>query len=289
MLKFKADLPLAKDDANRIMPWIIGFMIYLACLALIFSVSLNRYLKSRDLGGSLSLMVQVTGSAEAKKENAAKLVDFLQESGYFTDVAYVPEEKIISLIEPWIGRQGDTSAIPLPILIEAKVAKRKRVNIEDLRTRIAEISPNALVDSNADWIKRLDRLVGSLQWLSVLVVALVLIVTFAIIVLMLRTTIKLHSETISILNLVGATRQYITRQFQANQLKLALKGGAIGFALLMPTIIPLRILASRLELATPAQSMPSFELLIAPLVIMVIAAVAWLLAKVVVMGMLNRV
>ncbi len=288
MLKFKADLPLAKDDANRIMPWIIGFMIYLACLALIFSVSLNRYLKSRDLGGSLSLMVQVTGSAEAKKENAAKLVDFLQESGYFTDVAYVPEEKIISLIEPWIGRQGDTSAIPLPILIEAKVAKRKRVNIEDLRTRIAEISPNALVDSNADWIKRLDRLVGSLQWLSVLVVALVLIVTFAIIVLMLRTTIKLHSETISILNLVGATRQYITRQFQANQLKLALKGGAIGFALLMPTIIPLRILASRLELAAPAQSMPSFELLIAPLVIMVIAAVAWLLAKVVVMGMLNR-
>ena len=57
MLRFRTDLPLDRDTSARFLPWIIGFMVYLAMIAATVALLVDHVTQrwQRDLSGQLTV------------------------------------------------------------------------------------------------------------------------------------------------------------------------------------------------------------------------------------------
>ena len=57
MLRFRTDLPLDRDTTARFLPWIIGFMVYLAMIAATVALLVDHVTQrwQRDLSGQLTV------------------------------------------------------------------------------------------------------------------------------------------------------------------------------------------------------------------------------------------
>jgi len=57
MWRFRTDLPLDRDSTARFLPWIIGFMVYLAMIAATIALVVDHATQrwQRDLGGQVVL------------------------------------------------------------------------------------------------------------------------------------------------------------------------------------------------------------------------------------------
>jgi len=73
------------------------------------------------------------------------------------------------------------------------------------------------------------------------------VVVISIVILIARTSLKLHSDSVSILSFIGATDEYVAKQFQQNAMLITLKGTAIGIGAAFITLVPLGLMASSLE------------------------------------------
>jgi len=289
MLKFKPDIPLSRDDANRIMPWIIGFMVYLSCLTLMFAFNVNKYMSGRTKSNDTTIIVQVSGTKSSVAAAVPRVIEYLDKIKTFENVSVLSQNQVEELIKPWLGSKVNESGIELPTIIEAGVAKGETVDVKALQESIAEPSVVISISDNVEWMDKLSKFTNSVTIVSYTLVALVFAVTISIIVLACRTSVKMHADSIEILNMIGATRKYIANQFQSNQLRLALKGCWIGVTMLLLTIIPLRILASRINLVSESSNgLMASEILSVPVVIILTAGIAYFFTRYIVIGILKR-
>jgi cell division transport system permease protein len=135
------------------------------------------------------------------------------------------------LLEPWIGPGGLESDLPVPALIDVALPPDDGAALARLRETIAGAAPAARVDSDAQWLAPLARLIGALKWLAAGLVLLMVGATGATVVLAARAALDTHRETIEILHLMGATDVQVARLFQRRIALDALFGGLVGFIL----------------------------------------------------------
>ena len=92
-----------------------------------------------------------------------------------------------------------------------------------------------------------------------------------------RTGLAVHQEAIEVLHLIGAQDSYIARQFATRAMMLALRGGLIGLALAVPTLIVIGFLSAAMD----AGVMPKLTMRIDEwLIIIVMPFLAALLAMI---------
>ena len=94
---------------------------------------------------------------------------------------------------------------------------------------MARVAPAARVDDNATWLAPIADLLGSLQWLSLSLVAMMTAATAAAVVLAARGALDTHRGTIEVMHLLGSTDYQVARLFQRRIALDALFGGAVGF------------------------------------------------------------
>lgn len=245
-VRFRPDFPLAKDDSTKILPWIIGFMVFLAAVSLVVSVNLNLFISGKGFNGGNTVVVQIPASEADQAAAMQAVVQVLQGKPELKEVRPVPESDIRTLLEPWLGKTDSSSPIPIPVMVEAKVQTSGAFNVDELREQVKTVVPAAEVDDNSEWMRKLESFTRSIQLVAAGIVFMIGVVTVCTVILATKTGLKLHSDTIDILNLVGATDSYIAKQFQTNSMLLAMRGGIIGIVMVLPTLFPLNYLSSKL-------------------------------------------
>ncbi len=250
MIRLRSDLPLASDASGRFVPWIVGFMVYLAALALAGALTLESVAQRWRAGITGTLTVQITpldDRAEAQAARVDRAVELLRGTDDVAGVEVLGPEAMARLLSPWLGPDTAALDLPLPDLISVTLRPGAWVDLAALSTALGAAVPGAVVADHRRWLDDLAVFVHSVELLAAVVVSLVCLAAMLTVVFVTRTGLAVHRRVIEIVHLIGARDAYIAGQFQDHALRLGLIGGIVGSALAALTVIGLQRLFAGLD------------------------------------------
>lgn len=302
MFTSRTDLQLDRDSLGQFLPWLIAFMVYLAILALAGMLALDDIARRWDKGMSGTLTVQIpplmgngtkikSAQLTSKKETKQLqvIVDLIKKTPGVAHVKSLSEERVLLLLEPWLGKGALGANLPLPKLIDVELEKEAVLDIAALEFRLSAIAPNVVIDDHGVWLERLIDLIQTVRVLAFAVILFIGIATIGTVIFATRTGLAIHHEAIEVLHLIGAQDSYIARQFASRALMLGLRGGFIGLLLAAPTLWIVGTLARSLN----SGYFPEFTLSLANWFVLaslpiVVSLIAMISARITVMKTLGR-
>jgi len=214
------------------MPWLVGFLVFIAVLAMAGSMLLTGLADLWDKGLTGAITIQVPPLEEGEPiedeiriANALKAVEKTAGIGI---VRILPNSEIIDLLSPWLGDNIDPSTLPLPGLIEAEIDDEDLVDFEDLKRRLSAVTPGAIVDTHDIWRDHMIGLLNILRLVGLSIVALVTLSGIIMVVFATRGGLVAHREVIEVLHLIGARDSFIAKQFQSHVFWAAFRGALVG-------------------------------------------------------------
>jgi len=235
------DVPLGEDASNRFLPCITGLMVYLAVIALAAMMLLSHAGVAWHHNLTSTLTVQIlphtgdkAGTLDARTQAASEL---LMATPGIANARVLTNDQLAALLTPWLGTDAMTTELPVPRLIDVSLHTNSGLDTRALSTRLAESIPGASLDDHAIWLKRLLDFVGAIETVALVVLALIGFAGVSIVIFITRSGLAIHEDVIAVLHMIGARDTYIARQFQVHVLKLALKGGLVGFVFGATTIV----------------------------------------------------
>lgn len=249
MFGARYDLPLERDITGRFLPWIVALMVWLAMLALAGAMAVSGIAERWDNGLAGTLTVEVaprTGPEAAPEAEAAPdgrvgaALELLRSTPGVAAAEPLGGEELSDLLSPWLGGDAVLEDLPVPVLIDVRLAGEPPVDVGELSRRLAEAVPGAQVDDHQAWLDDLLAFARTLEALAFSIVALVGIAAMAAVVFVARAGLAIHARVVELLHLIGASDGYVARQFQRHVLGLALRGSIGGALLAALTLFGLR-------------------------------------------------
>jgi cell division transport system permease protein len=212
------------------MPWVIAIMTFLTVLAAAAGLGLGGAAAGlgQQLAGRLTIQI-VEANPDYRERQAAGAMAQLSHLSAVSGYTRIDEAKMRTLLEPWLGRDGLSADLPVPILIDVTLAQGGARDIADVAQAIHSVAPSAQIEPHARWLAPLERLLATLRWLAVGLVALMAAAMAAAVVLAARAALNTHRATIDVMHLMGATDRQIAWLFQRRAGLDALFGSLIGF------------------------------------------------------------
>ncbi len=251
--KYTYDISLDEGAGARMVSWVTGLMVFFATLTLALNFSLSTVANAwmTSLSGTLTvemkspLLPQNDKTAAAKQQQkfqatVENVLSFLEKSPSVGKARLMTSPEVKGLIEPWLGQSDQNTAldaIPLPTLIDVKLAPG--ANIAQLTKNIRTIEPSALVDRQSSTLNNVKTLADTATLFMVIltgIIALLAVVTIAGIV---RSKMLIHKSEVETLHLIGASDEYIARQFRQHTLRGTLKGATFGVICTLLTLLAL--------------------------------------------------
>jgi cell division transport system permease protein len=277
MLRFRTDLPLDRDSTARFLPWIIGFMVYLAMIAATVALLVEHVTQrwQRDLSGQLTIeLPAVAGEDEpARKQRVDAAVEEISDTNGIIGTRLLDQAEVKRLLSPWLGAQADQLGVTLPDLVAVSLQPGVRPNLSELAERLQAASPGAAIDDHADFNAGAMNFLKTIEVLAVSLLALVLVATAGVVAFVARAGLSIHRRIVEIVHLVGAHDSYIARQFQAQAFRYGFMGAFIGTLLAAATLLSAGVFAAR-GAAPMSAAVRAFEpWMIWPLALIPLAAV----------------
>jgi len=252
MFSTRSDLALDKDDHAQFLPLLVAFMVFLAIIAMVGVGLVDRMVERWDTGVSDTLTVQIApqptaDAANRALENALKIV---RETPGVETARVITEEQVLTLLRPWLGSLANQSDLPLPRLIDVTIDDDSGLDVTTLGRRLALAVPGATVDDHRVWLDRLIRLLSTIELIGFAVLLLIATITVGTVIFTTRTGLAVHRDAIEVLHLIGAQDTYVAGQFATRAMWLGVKGGLIGLAFAIPTLMGLAHLADSMQSAT---------------------------------------
>lgn len=212
------------------MTWVVAIMMFLMVLSAAGGLALRHAAAglSDDLADRVTVQI-VEADPVARETQAKQAIAQLTALSGVRRVQRVGSDEMEALLEPWLGKVGLESDLPLPVLIDVDLGPALRERTGDVAALVRRAAPAARVDAHAQWLAPLGGLVGSLKWLALSLVLLVTAATAFTVVLAARAALNTHRATIDVMHLLGATDIQIARLFQRRIALDALFGGLVGF------------------------------------------------------------
>ncbi|MCC6467901.1 MAG: hypothetical protein IT563_06235 [Alphaproteobacteria bacterium] len=236
MFRRRYDLPLDREGATRLVPWIIALMSYLAALTLLAAVLLGSlaWRWTEGISGAMTvLLAPAADGAPAADEARLKAVRAaLAAMPGVAGVEVLDAAEVARRLQPWLGAGVSADDLPLPRLLTVRLAADRRPDIEAMRQRLEQAAPGAVIDDHGIWRAEIARLAARMTTMAGLGVVLIALASAAVVVFAVRAGLAIHRETIEVLHLIGAHDDYIARQFQNHTTRLAFMGGLIALAVL---------------------------------------------------------
>ncbi|MEH6629922.1 MAG: hypothetical protein V7776_03805 [Halopseudomonas aestusnigri] len=236
MFGARNDVPLDRDASSRFLPWLIAVMVYLATMALVVAITMNKLANRWDQGLSNSLTIQVpTGQTPADRQTTErKLIDLQNQLAQLDNVENVDilnDAELNKLMEPWLGKDVHLQDLPIPFLISVELEQSNIKTIDAINTLISQNFPEASVDDHQRWLGNLLGLAKVIQMVSLLVVLLVGGAAGLMVILVTRMGLAIHKQVVELFHHMGAHDSYIATRFQIHALKLSTAGGFSGLLL----------------------------------------------------------
>ena len=231
----RSDLPLDRDSAGLFLPAIIGFMVFLAALALSGSMAVDNLLAHWRGSIEAAFTVQLPpiegeSVAAADERRSHALATLAATAGVKSAILLSDADKA-RLLEPWLGAEATGLNLPLPDLIAVTTDADSAVDVAALAGRLQAASPGASIDDHGRWR---DAMARAAQAANLVLLGLLLLIGLAAsltVVFVARAGLAAHRRVIEILHLVGAHDGYIARQFERHAFSRGLIGGVLGTAI----------------------------------------------------------
>lgn len=252
------ELGLRRAGADRILPFLVAAMAFLAALALAGWVGAASLARHWQQGAGAVLTVQVPDpAAEAAQSGGsriARVLALLRSTQGIAEARELSEAELDDLLRPWLGAGGNRLAVPLPAVIAVRLA-HPGVDVAPVAARLEAAAPGTVTESHGVWLHRLTVLARSLQACAGLALLLVGGVAAAVIAVATRAGLAARREAIEIVHGLGATDGYIAARFAARATLLAACGGMAGSVLALPVLLTLAgMTAPFTGLEAPAQT-----------------------------------
>ncbi len=249
MFSRRSDLPLDRDDHSRLLRWLNAFMVFQAVLAMTAVLVLNATAGRWDHGVRGTLTVQIA-RVDADDDNTKRLQQTLNVLAVTPEIdryEVIDDAQLLRLLEPWLGHYVEVGDLPLPQLIDVALKAKTDLDLRALSNRLAAQVPGTSIDDHEIWLERLVRLIEMIEGVAAAVLIFVGLATVGTVVFTTRTGLAIHKEAIEVLHLIGAQDSYIARQFAGRAMALGLRGGIMGLALAIPTVLGVGYLAQPIE------------------------------------------
>ena len=146
------------------------------------------------------------------------------------------DAEINALVEPWIGKDGVVSGIPLPRLIDATVTPGEDVDVNALAARLKQAAPHASVDDHRRWIARLRSLADAVRYSAYGILLLIAGATAAAVSFATRAGLDAHHEMVALLHQMGALPGFIARAVEWHYFVSALFAAPSGHLVRGPVL-----------------------------------------------------
>ena len=211
------------------MPWVIAIMMLLTVLAAAAGLRLASAAGGLDAGIGNRLTIQIVQpNPDLREAEVQAALAALRRFPGVVDMRRIPPDELEKMLEPWLGAGGLEADLPVPAMIDVEMTAEAFAQRARLETALARTSPSARVDSNAQWLAPLAKLISALKWLAAGLVLLMIVASGATVVLAARASLDMHRSTIEVLHLMGATDLQVARLFQRRIALDALFGGVVG-------------------------------------------------------------
>ncbi len=241
MWRFRSDLPLDRDSTARFLPWIIGFMVYLAMIAAAVGLLVDRAAErwQRDLSSQLTVeLPAVLGEDNgARVERVDAAIKIVSGTEGVISTRLLDETEVARLLSPWLGDAATELGVPLPDLIAVSLQPSAVPDVAALRLKLIEASPGAVVDDHAAFNARAMGFLRTVEVMAASLLVLVLAATAGVVAFVARAGLSIHRQIVEIVHLVGARDSYVARQFQAQAFRFGFVGALIGSLLAAVTLI----------------------------------------------------
>lgn len=237
---FKQDyrFDIALDEG--VGPWMVvgvsGLMVFFVTLALACNFALSAL--TADWVGALANSVTVEMPASAPPKDVAvavkKLTALAGQHPAVEAARALSDTEVRKLVEPWLG-SSLPAEMPMPALVEIAVVPG--ADTAKLKSDIEKIAPGAAIDTHSAMLQDITTLANTAR-LFVLLLTLVItglgIVSIAGIV---RAKFSIHRQEVETLHYIGASDEYIARQFRVYMLTSALKGAVGGLMFMLLALL----------------------------------------------------
>jgi cell division transport system permease protein len=274
------------------MPWVIAIMLFLTLLVAAAGLTLAD--TARQSGADLAQQVTIQiieADPVTRAAQRAAVAGKLRSVRGISDVTAVPDAEVRGLLEPWLGTGIIDADIPVPALVDLRLAQvPDQAALEALEQIIRPFAPNIRVESHSSWMAPFFALMTTLVGIAVGVLLLLLLATSAVVILAVRSTLNTHRGTIEIMHMMGGTDMQAARLFQRRVALDALLGGLVGFVAAAAVIL---LLGKRLAAVEPgllsAAAFPVYGWLVLALIPLAVTALAMLMARWTVVSALKKI
>jgi cell division transport system permease protein len=209
------------------MTWVMAIMLFLTVLAAALGLGTrsSAVALERQLAGRLTVQI-VEGDPVRRDAAAARALATLRASPDVARAVPVPRADLIALLKPWLGGEGADPELPIPAMIDVDLAPGG--DGARVAAAVRGVAPDARVDRHQSWMSPVTGFMGTMTWLALALVLLMIAATSAVVVLAARAGLEAHRATIEVLHMLGSTDVQVARLFQRRIALDAALGGTIG-------------------------------------------------------------
>jgi cell division transport system permease protein len=253
MRAFHSDLPLRKTASAQFIQWLVMVLVFMAAIAETVHAYTGELLLhwNRSVVGTLTVQIPpATGPMGGKDDNrdavnAALLT--LKHAPAVATASVIPRDKVLALLEPWLGGGAAVADLPLPALIDVSLRDNSAEAATAVGNAVTAAVPSAIVDDHRVWLSRLTNLA---QGVGVIALSLMIVIAAALgltVVFATRASLTEFLQVIEVLHLVGARDDYIAGQFARRAFLQGIVGGLFGLLLYAPTLGAIAWLGARVQ------------------------------------------
>ena len=230
-----ADIPLGSVGPDRMIPFLVAPMTFLAVLLTIVALETDNLAKRwhTDLTGRATVQIPPQGTPSADDQAIRKAVALLAQAPEIQSVAPLSTSQVDLLLSPWLGSELQSAELPVPLVIDVQYDRDTEPDFAGLSARLGEIVPGATIDDHAGALADLLEAADSLRTIAIALILIVLTTAVAVVVAIVMAGLVIHRPVIELLHVCGASDRYIANQFGVHAMWRAARGAVIGAALVL--------------------------------------------------------
>lgn len=257
--KYKYDIALDEGVGAHIVTWVTGLMVFFVTLALAVNLGLNAMTQNWVTGLSGALTIEIKPPApdagtglpldkdrQQFEEGVQKVMWLTKQHPAVKEGHALSKSEIQTLIRPWLGEDVPDS-LPLPAIIDIKL--NPGADATKLQADIQALVPGATVDTHDGTLDDVKTLAATVRLFVLLLTAAIVLIASAAVASIVRAKMALHAKEVETLHLIGASDEYIARQFRQHALKGSLKGSVLGLAVMVGLLSGAAYMTKTLDLS----------------------------------------
>ncbi len=226
-------IALKKNTFTVFLPWLIGFMVFLATLLLSSALIVQDISNTWTEGVTKKLSVQIILNDDLPNDERLDILErasvMISQSKGVISATPLSEKELKRLLSPWLGGELKYTSLPVPNMIDVDLDPNYNVDIDEIRSNLLQVTDNVVIDNHQVWRKKILSIVSDAKQTMYVLIIFMFIASSLIIIASTRGLMNLNLDTIKILIILGASDTFITRDFRKHSYHLSLKGSILGF------------------------------------------------------------